>query len=78
MVLVVALSVWFAHPEERTAEASGDVPPIPRPPRRIPDFHPAWITIVEALSVYNQWLKCEERSEEIFTLQLVMRPRIAL
>jgi hypothetical protein len=39
----------------------------------MPDFHPQeWITIVEALSVYDQWLEREERSERIFELQLAI------
>lgn len=31
-----------------------------------------WITIVEALSVYDQWLENEERGAEIFALQLAI------
>jgi hypothetical protein len=39
----------------------------------MPEFHPQeWITIVEALSVYDQWLEREARSEEIFALQLAI------
>ena len=46
---------------------------MPRPPRGMPDLHPQeWITIVEALSVYDQWLDSEERSERIFALQLAI------
>ena len=40
----------------------------------MPDFHPQeWITIVEALSIYDQWLGDEhERGAEIFALQLAI------